>query len=221
MEFRRGLVRSYDAATHTAAVLLVGSLSRALLSLPVSHQIPPDLMIAGTHCAVAFFADRSDGIVVSTFQDPADPRIITQTQLDAHTADPDAHRTLYTYEDTGTDLTLTTSWQSIPNLSITVAPPSPQTWTVIVLAQLNIRSTGTIEIADLLAQIAANGSLVGTYALNTVYDPIEGGGVALHVVETVTYSSPRTYTIQARKSGGTQPKVACLSRMTIMALRSA
>jgi hypothetical protein len=72
MEFHRGLVRTYDATTHTAAVLLVGSLSRTILAVPVSHHIPPHHMLEGTACALAFFADAHP-IVIATFGDPASP----------------------------------------------------------------------------------------------------------------------------------------------------
>jgi len=80
MDFHRGVVRAYDETTHTAAVLLVGSLSRALLNLPVSQQIPPDHMTGATECAVALFADGSDGLVVSTFGGAPTPGLI----LDAY-----------------------------------------------------------------------------------------------------------------------------------------
>jgi len=77
MELHRGLVRAYDAATHTAAVLLAGSMSRTILGIPVSQQVPPDHMIEGTPCAVAFFAEASQGLVLSTFGSPPAPPLIT------------------------------------------------------------------------------------------------------------------------------------------------
>jgi hypothetical protein len=71
MEFQRGLVRSYDATTHTAAVLLAGSMSRVVLSIPVAHHIAPHLMTEGAACGVAFFAEGSQGVIVCTFDGPA------------------------------------------------------------------------------------------------------------------------------------------------------
>lgn len=71
MEFHRGLVRAYDATTHTAAVLLAGSMSRVILGIPVAHHIAPHLMAVGTPCGVAFFAEGSQGVIVCTFVGPA------------------------------------------------------------------------------------------------------------------------------------------------------
>lgn len=66
MEFHRGLVRSYDATTHTAAVLLTGSMSRVLLDLPVAQHVRPETISAGIPVGVLFFADGSHAVVVCT-----------------------------------------------------------------------------------------------------------------------------------------------------------
>lgn len=66
MELYRGVVRSYDPATHTASVLLVGSMSRVLLSVPVSQQVVADVMAEGTACGVLFYAEGAEGVVVCT-----------------------------------------------------------------------------------------------------------------------------------------------------------
>ena len=205
MEFHRGLVRAYDPATHTAAVLLAGSMSRTILGVPVAQEIPAAHMLAGTPCTVAFFAEGSQSVVLSTFGVPPPPAT-----------------TLYTYEDTGTDLTLSTSWQTVPNLSITITPPTPHTWTVILMAQIVLRSlSATAEYAEHYAQFARDGSLVGTMAQAMITTAYEGCTIPLLFKDTVTYAAPRTYTIQAKKSGGSQTKAAAWSRMTIIALRTA
>lgn len=203
MDFHRGLVRAYDAATHTAAVLLAGSMSRVLLAIPVAHHIPPYQITVGTACGVAFFAEGSKAVVLCILDGP-----------------PPAPYILY--EDTGTDLTLTTSWQTIPSLSIPITPPTPETWTVAVMAQVLLRSaSATADLAEHYAQIARDGSLVGTTAYAIFGDAWTGSTVPLFFQDTVTYTTPRTYTIQAKKSAGAQAKTASASRMTIIALKSA
>jgi hypothetical protein len=174
-------------------------------------------MIEGTTCAVALFADASHGLVLSTLGAVASPAILTAT----HTADPDAHRTLYTYSDWAGSYTLTTSWAAIPDLSIALAPPSPHTWTTIVTAQVILRATGTAEVTDLYAQIARDGVLVGASNLATVSATYQSVTIPLAYLDSVVYTTPRTYTVQAKKSGGTQAKAATISQMLIMALRSA
>ena len=203
MEFHRGLVRAYDATTHTAAVLLAGSMSRVLLGIPVAHHIPPYQITVGTACGVAFFAEGSKAVLLCLFEGAPPPPHIT-------------------YDDTGTDLTLTTSWQTIPNLSIALTPPSPQTWTIAITAQVLLRSaSATADLAEHYAQLARGGALLGTTASAIFADAWTGSTVPLFFQDTVTYAAPRTYTIQAKKTAGAQTKTASASRMTIIALKSA
>jgi hypothetical protein len=199
MELQRGLVRSYDPTTHTAAVLLAGSLSRTLLTIPVSQQIPPDQMLEGADCAVAFFEDQANALVLATFGAPPEPRVVI-------------------YQDTNTsDLTLSTDWQTMAGLSIDVAPPEPHSWDVVAMTQVMLRSTNVAELVDTWAQMACDGSRVGTYAQVTIYDNWVGSSVPLFHYQTVSYSDPKTYTVQARKSGGSYSKAAILAQMVIMA----
>lgn len=76
MELHRGLVRAYEPTTHTAAVLLVGSLSRTLLSVPVAQHIAAHLVIEGAACGVAFFADGSHAVVLAIIDGPPVPPLI-------------------------------------------------------------------------------------------------------------------------------------------------
>jgi len=202
MRLLRGVVRSYDATNHKADVLLVGSMSRLVVAVPVAHHIPPYLIGEGAACGVAFFAEGSEGVVLCTFGGAP-------------------HGCVTTYQGSSAGMVLTTSWQTLPNLSIAVAPPAPHTWTVIVWVEVNLRGmVGYADLAELLAQIAVDGSLVGTPACVIVTDPWEGSCAPLVFTESVVYSGPHTYTVQAKKGGGSQQKNVTGTRMVITAFPS-
>ena len=66
MEFYRGVVRSYDSATHTATVLLIGSLASVVVGIPVAQQVGPESMVEGAACGVLFSRGGASGVVVCT-----------------------------------------------------------------------------------------------------------------------------------------------------------
>jgi hypothetical protein len=199
MRFYRGVVRSYDSTNHKADVLLVGSMSRLALGVPVAQHIGPELLVPGAHCGLLFFSGGSEGVVVCTFGEPPPTPV-------------------YIYQDTGSSLTLTTTWQNIPNLSITVTPTTGKTWKTVVLGRLLLRNMGTADPCDLQACIARNGTLVGSVGVAVVYDAWEGSSVPLYWAEDVASTSPRTYTIMARKAGGSYEKLGDSPHMLVMAI---
>ena len=67
MILEKGIIQAYDPTTHEAAVQLFGSMSRTLLGIPVADHIPGHLLTQGAACAVAFFAEGSQGVVFATF----------------------------------------------------------------------------------------------------------------------------------------------------------
>lgn len=67
MGLHRGVVRRYDAGNHRADVLLVGSMSRMVLGIPVADDVSAELMTEGAACGVMFFAEGGTGVVVCTF----------------------------------------------------------------------------------------------------------------------------------------------------------
>jgi len=71
----RGIIHHYDATTHTAAVQLFGSMSRILLAVPVAHHIPAELLTTGARCAIAFFAEGSQGLIFATFEGNPSPAL--------------------------------------------------------------------------------------------------------------------------------------------------
>ncbi|NIN97696.1 MAG: hypothetical protein GTN93_21825 [Anaerolineae bacterium] len=74
MRVSKGIIRAYDAASHKADVLLVGSLSRVALGVPVSYQVAPEQVAVDTVCGVVFFGEGDRGMVVCTVGDePAVP----------------------------------------------------------------------------------------------------------------------------------------------------
>jgi len=67
MIVKRGIIHAYDATTHTAAVQLFGSMSRILLAVPVARHLTAPILETGAACAVAFFAEGSQGLIFATF----------------------------------------------------------------------------------------------------------------------------------------------------------
>lgn len=74
MRVSRGIISGYDETNHKADVLLVGSLSRVALGVPVSYQVAPEQVAVDTACGVVFFGEGDPGMVVCTVGDePAVP----------------------------------------------------------------------------------------------------------------------------------------------------
>ena len=64
---KKGVIRAFDGATHTATVQMAGSLSVWLEGVPVSRGIPAGEMAVGRACAVLFFdqSNPDDAMVVA------------------------------------------------------------------------------------------------------------------------------------------------------------
>jgi len=155
MEFHRGLVRSYDATTHTAAVLLVGSMSRVLLSLPVSHQIGPGLMVEGAACGVAFFAEGSQGVVVCTFDGAPAEWVTTDLIVDGTIDADDLNFSPCTPDgwsaaDTDSQ-TLTTTAAVYKTLTHEVEVPAGKTYRVLMVGTAEMGNTAYTNYNNLLA----------------------------------------------------------------------
>ncbi len=77
MEIRRGVIRAYDKATHSATVEVWGALVTYLDSVPVSHAIDWWLLQAGVECGVVFFdeTDPQDACIAFVYGGaaPGDP----------------------------------------------------------------------------------------------------------------------------------------------------
>lgn len=66
---RRGVVKSFDAASYTATVQVAGSLAVWLEGVPVARNIAATEMVAGRRCALLFFSetDPSDAVLVAVY----------------------------------------------------------------------------------------------------------------------------------------------------------
>ena len=73
MIVERGIIKTYDATNHKAAVQLFGSMSRILLAVPVARHLTAPHLPAGAACAVAFFAEGSQALVFATFDALPEP----------------------------------------------------------------------------------------------------------------------------------------------------
>ena len=78
MEIRRGVVRGYDRADHTATVELAGARG-IYLRVPVSHGLEWWLMASGVQCGVVFFdeTDQQDACLAFIYggRPARDPRL--------------------------------------------------------------------------------------------------------------------------------------------------
>ncbi len=66
-EIRRAIVKSYDAATHKAAVQIAGSLAVWLDAVRVATNIPPADVVAGRQCTVLFLdpSNQDDAVIIA------------------------------------------------------------------------------------------------------------------------------------------------------------
>lgn len=66
---RRGVVKSFDAATYTATVQVAGSLAVWLEGVPVARNIAAAAVVAGRRCALLFFSetDPKDVVLVAVY----------------------------------------------------------------------------------------------------------------------------------------------------------
>src|SRR6266508_2870637 len=64
---KRGIIKSYTASTHKAAVQIAGSLSVWLADIPIATDIAAAEVVAGRECAVLLFTDDnpSDAVVLT------------------------------------------------------------------------------------------------------------------------------------------------------------
>lgn len=64
-----GILRGYDAGTHTATVQITGSLASYLGGVKVARNIASAEMVAGRSCIVAFLdaANPEDGAVIAVY----------------------------------------------------------------------------------------------------------------------------------------------------------
>lgn len=69
MRLSKGVITAYDATNHKADVLLVGSMSRVLLRVPVAYQVAPEQVAEDTPCGVVFFGEGDAGLVICTFDE--------------------------------------------------------------------------------------------------------------------------------------------------------
>ena len=66
---KKGVVKAFNAGSHTATVQIAGSLSVWLEDVKVARNIPASEMSAGRSCAVLFFdgANHRDAAVIAVY----------------------------------------------------------------------------------------------------------------------------------------------------------
>lgn len=218
MEFYRGIVTAYDSAAHTASVLLVGSMSRVLLSMPVSQQIGPELMAEGTACGVLFFGKGPEGVVICTFDGAPDPWVTTGLIVDGTVAPADLSFSPATPEgsldSTTTDQTLTTTAATYQTLSQTVSVVSGKTYRVLVVASVEFECTSYTADNICVLGVYAGSSLVGAEQGLRHCSADERDSVTVAVLETITADT--MYTAKVRKALSANTEVARRGNMVVL-----
>lgn len=192
MEFYRGVVRSYDQTNHTANVLLVGSMSRVVLAVPVSHQIGSELMAEGADCGVLFFAEGAAGVVICTF-DGAPGAWVTPQELTFSPATPE-----FVMLSTGTDQAVTNSWQTYDTLSQQISVPSGKTYSVLAIGSVEFECTSYANWNIDVARIYSGATGLGQPQSLRMNAENERGAVPVLGVEKITSST--TYSVKIYKS---------------------
>jgi len=218
MEFHRGLIRAYDESTHTAAVLLAGSLSRTIANMPVSQQIGPELLTEGTACGVAFFAEGSQGVVVCTFDGAAEPWVTSDLIVDGTIEPEDLSYSPATPEgvldEEDDDQSLTTTATTYGSLSQAVTVASGKTIRVLVFANVEFECTSytnyNIDVLEVYAGSSAVGQPQGlrTNAVNT------RASVTVAVVKEITADT--TFYAKVRKALDRNTEVAHRGNMVTL-----
>ena len=69
MDFKRGTLKSFNASTYLATVLIEGGLSVYLANIPTSRNIASAEMTAGRKIAVLFFdeANPDDAVITAVW----------------------------------------------------------------------------------------------------------------------------------------------------------
>jgi hypothetical protein len=208
VQLYRGLIRAYDETTHTAAILLAGSLSRTLLNVPVAHHIAPELMAEGAACALAFFEDQAHALVVATFEGAPDAWV-TADLLTFSPATPEG-----ALDNDNTDQTLTTTATTYSTLTQTVTVASGKTIRVLVIASVEFECTSYTNYNIDLLEIYAGSSGVGqaqAYRTNAVN---HRGSVTVAIVTDITADT--TFTAKVRKAVDRNTEVAHRGNMVTL-----
>jgi hypothetical protein len=202
MRFYKGIVRAYDASAHAASVLLVGSMSRVLLGVPVSQQIGPELMAEGASCGVLFFAEGGEGVVVCTFGAAPSAWVTSGLIKDGAVAAGDlafspATPELY-FGSAQTDQEVLNSWATYQSLSKQVTVPSGKTFSVLAVGSAEFDCTSfsgfNIDVACVYKGESQLGAPMGvrTNAVN------ERSPVAVLAADQITATS--TYSLRVYKA---------------------
>lgn len=69
MSLKKGVLKSFDAASYTAVLQLAGSYKTFLEDVPVARNLPESEMIPGRNVATVFFDEHNakDAVVISVF----------------------------------------------------------------------------------------------------------------------------------------------------------
>ena len=201
MRVSKGIIRAYDATNHKADVLLVGSLSRVALGVPVAHHVGPEVMTADRLCGVMFFGEGDAGVVVCTF-DGSPPAWVTSALIkDGEIVKGDLawDPTVYSaMNHTTGDLTLTVTptWYSSLG-SHTVTVPTGKTFRVALIASVQFYCTAYTQGNFDRVQVYRDGAPVGQPLWLSIREESAGGVVALPWTEDLTATA--TYKIHCWK----------------------
>src|SRR6266545_100083 len=158
---KRGIIKSYTASTHKAAVQIAGSLSVWLADIPIATDIAAAEVVAGRECAVLLFTDDN----------PSDAVVLT-----IHGAVPAAsanHRLQDADNDTSVEVELTPDEDKIRMTVAGVLRLLLQTTSPEVDLSGDLRVSGRLSVGTTAA--------LSTQRLRVSTWPVLGGGGALMI----------------------------------------
>ncbi len=236
MDIQRGVVRAYDSTNHVADVMVYGSMSRVILSVPVSHSIGAELMAVGADCGVIVFSPGDTGVVVCTFTGAADPWVTsalikdgevavgdlafdpaTQAELDTHEADVDVHHDtpgIYSKTTSGTQV-ITISWTLYRTLTQSVTVPGGKTYNVVAIGNAEVGCSSYSGWNRDLVAIYSGGVLKGQqsgYRTNAV-----NRRATVTVVAAFTLTETKTVELRVFKTQGRNTENAYVGNLVIVA----
>jgi hypothetical protein len=218
VEIYRGVVRSYHQSTHTADVLLVGSMSRLVLALPVSQQIGAELMGEGAACGVVFFAGGGSGLVLCTFDGAPGPWVTSALIKDGAVAPTDlsfspATPELY-FGSAQTDQEVLNSWATYQSLSKQVTVPSGKTFSVLALGSAEFECTTYTNWNLDVACIYSGASQLGSPMALRMNAVNERGTVTVLGSEQIT--STAAYSLKVYKAVDRNTEVCRRANLSVL-----
>ena len=218
MEFYRGVVRSYDSGTHTATVLLIGSLASVVVGIPVAQQVGPESMVVGAACGVLFSRGGASGVVVCTVDGGPGAWVTSALIVDGTVTPADLSFSPCTpggaLLSTTTGLTLTTTATTFDTLSKAITVAAGKTIRVLAVANVEFECTAYTSYTLAVLEVYNGGAAAGAAQSLRMNAVSTRGSVTVAVVVDLTASA--TMYAKVRKAPDASTVVAQRGNLAVL-----